>query len=266
MSLLLVIVIPVIGLAIFIVMRRAIPLFRAMQTKLDRLNLVLRESLTGIRVIRSFNRESYEQGRFDVASRDVSSTALKVNRIMAVLMPLMIFIMNITTLLIVWYGGKRIDAGSMNIGNLIAFIQYASQIMFSLVMFSMMFAMVPRAATSAGRINQMLAIQPTITDNGIAASILRQQSETGGDRRGEVEFKDVTFYYPGVGTGGIMDFGDAVSFLMAGAAAVQVGTATFLDPFAIPKIIKGIAGWMDERGVSKIDDIIGTARGQDRAH
>ncbi|KKC46639.1 multidrug ABC transporter ATP-binding protein [Paenibacillus sp. D9] len=195
LSLLLVVVIPVIGLTIFAVMRKAIPLFRAMQVKLDKLNLVLREGLTGIRVIRSFNRGEYEQGRFDSASRDLADTALRVNRMMAILMPTMMLIMNLTTVLIVWFGAKRIDAGDMNIGSLIAFIQYASQIMFSLVMMSMMFAMVPRAATSAARINEMLDIAPTITDGQAKPS--PAASPRTGAARGEVEFREVSFHYPG---------------------------------------------------------------------
>ncbi|MGU3472754.1 ABC transporter ATP-binding protein [Paenibacillus sp. D51F] len=219
LSLLLVAVIPVIGLTIFAVMRKAIPLFRAMQVKLDKLNLVLREGLTGIRVIRSFNREDYEQGRFDTASRDLADTALRVNRMMAILMPTMMLIMNLTTVLIVWFGAKRIDAGDMNIGSLIAFIQYASQIMFSLVMMSMMFAMVPRATTSAARINEMLDIAPTITD-GQAAKPSSAASPSAGAARGEVEFREVSFHYPGAERPAL----DRVSFMAkAGETTAVIG-------------------------------------------
>jgi ATP-binding cassette subfamily B multidrug efflux pump len=189
LSRLLVIALPLIGAAVLIFIRKGMPLYKAMQQKLDKLNLVLRENLTGIRVIRAFNRVDYEKERFNQANLDLTDTAIKVNRIMAALMPLMILIMNITTIAIVWFGAMRIDSGAMQVGSLMAFIQYAMQIMFSLVMLSMMFVMIPRAEVSAVRINEVLQTRPDIVDP--------EQAEIPCGLKGHLEFKDVSFSYPG---------------------------------------------------------------------
>ncbi|MGV3465056.1 MAG: ABC transporter ATP-binding protein [Heyndrickxia sp.] len=189
LSLVLVVSMPVLFIAIILVQRKGIPLFKAMQKKLDKLNLVLRENLTGIRVIRSFNRIDYEKKRFDDANADLTQTAIKVNKIMATLMPIMMLVLNFSTIAIIWFGGIRIDHGNMQVGDLMAFIQYAMQIMFSLIMLSMMFIMIPRASVSAVRINEVLDIKPNIVD---AENV---QEATG--KRGYIEFQNVTFSYPG---------------------------------------------------------------------
>jgi ATP-binding cassette subfamily B protein len=189
LSLVLVFVLPILAALIFFVSRKGIPYFNAMQVKLDNLNQVVREQLTGIRVIRSFNRDDYEINRFNTANLDLTDTALKVNRIMAFLMPGMMLIMNISIVAIVWFGSIRIDNMSMQVGDLMAFIQYAMQIMMSLVMVSFMFVIVPRGAVSAARINEVLEIKPIIKDNEL-------NKESTNDN-GVVEFKNVTFSYPG---------------------------------------------------------------------
>ncbi|MCQ4088049.1 ABC transporter ATP-binding protein [Saccharibacillus sp. JS10] len=188
LSLVLVVVIPVLALLILVLGRSALPLFKAMQKKIDKLNLVLRENLTGIRVIRAFGRENSERQRFDHASRDLMDTAIKVNKIMAAMMPAMMLILNFSTIAIIWYGSIRIDAGEMQLGNLIAFIQYAMQILFSLIMVSIIFVMVPRASVSAGRINEVLDAVPDITDSASPTSVSQQ---------GHLEFRDVSFTYQG---------------------------------------------------------------------
>jgi len=189
LSLVLVVAIPILAAAIYVVAIKGVPLFKAMQVKLDKLNLVLRENLTGIRVIRAFNRIDHENMRFNEANRDLTGTAIKVNKIMAALMPIIMLVMNFTTIAIVWFGGIRVDRGDMHVGDMMAFILYAMQIMFSLVMVSFMFVMVPRAEASAVRINEVLDTVPEIKDPAEAKS---------ADRiRGFVEFKDVTFSYPG---------------------------------------------------------------------
>lgn len=189
LTLILVVVLPIIALLIGIIAKKGMPLFKAMQVKLDKLNLVLREGLTGIRVVRAFNRVDHEKGRFENANADLMNNAIKVNKIMAALMPLMMLIMNFTTIAIIWFGGLRIDASKMQVGSLMAFIQYAMQIMFSLIMVSMIFVLIPRASASAVRINEVLDIEPEIID---APSVKEADSESGF-----VEFKDVTFSYPG---------------------------------------------------------------------
>ncbi len=182
-------VIPIVILAIVVIMARAIPLFRIMQVKIDKLNLVLDEGLTGVRVIRAFDRIGHEKERFDEANLDLTDTAIKVNRIVAALMPIMMLVMNLSTVVILWFGSIRIDSGDMKIGALIAFLQYAMQIMFSLLMVSMMFIMLPRAQASAVRINEVLAMEPEIND--------AEQVRRADEQRGYVEFQDVTFSYPG---------------------------------------------------------------------
>lgn len=190
LSLVLVVAVPVLVLTIVLVARKGIPLFRVIQKKLDKLNLVLREGLTGIRVVRSFGRIGHEQARFAEASRDLTETSVRVNQIMAVLWPLMMLIMNFSSVAIIWFGGLRVSHGHMEVGDLMAFLQYAMQIMFSMLMLSMMFVMVPRASASAVRINEVLDMSPVVND---APHALQARSS----ERGVVEFDDVIFSYPG---------------------------------------------------------------------
>ncbi len=192
LSLIIVVVVPVLAGAIAIIAGKGMPLFKAMQVRLDKLNRVLRENLTGIRVIRSFNRIEHEQKRFNEANFDLTQTAIKVNKIMAAMMPIMMLVMNFSTIAIVWFGGIRIKNGYMEVGDLMAFIQYAMQIMFSLIMVSVIFVMVPRASASATRINEVLDMEPQIVDPARAVS-----SAKAGRQRGYLEFRDVTFSYPG---------------------------------------------------------------------
>lgn len=189
LSLSLLVVVPLLAGVIALIASKGMPLFKAMQQKLDRLNRVSREGLTGIRVIRAFNRTAYEEERFDEANRDLTSTAIRVHQIMAYMMPAMMLTLNLTTVAILWFGGIRIDQGHMQVGNLMAFIQYVIQIMFSLMMLSMMFVMIPRAAVSAARISEVLDTEPQIHDP--------DRPIEPAERRGVVEFKNVTFYYPG---------------------------------------------------------------------
>ena len=181
--------IPIIAAIIILVASRGLPLFRAIQAKIDRINLVMREGLTGVRVVRAFDRGDQEKKRFDQANRDLTATAIKVNRLMAVLFPLMMLVMNFTTIAIIWFGAKRIDIGEMQVGSLMAFLQYAMQIMFSVLMVSFLFIMLPRASASAGRIHEVLAIEPEIRDTATP-----RRAE---DERGFIEFRNVTFSYPG---------------------------------------------------------------------
>jgi ATP-binding cassette subfamily B protein len=189
LSWILVVDIPVLVAAILILMSRAIPLFRLIQVKLDKLNLILDEGLTGVRVVRAFDRQKYEEQRFDVANRDLTDISIRVNRIVAVLMPLMMFILNVSSIGILWFGSIRINNGDLQVGAMIAFLQYAMQILFALLMISMMFIMLPRSAASATRINEVLEIEPEIND----AEHVKRADEV----RGYVEFDDVTFSYPG---------------------------------------------------------------------
>ena len=184
-----VVAIPVMGIAIYLVMGNGLSLFRTMQQKVDRINRVLRENLTGVRVIRSFNRTPYEVGRFDQANLDLTDTSVRVFQLMAIMMPMVMLIMNLSTLAIVWFGGIQINNGTLQIGKMMAFIQYVMQIMFAVMMVSMMAFMIPRGQASALRINEVLAMNPEITDP--------EHPATPGTTKGQIEFRHVTFNYPG---------------------------------------------------------------------
>ncbi len=189
LSLVIVVVVPTMGLAIWLLMRQGFALFRSIQKKVDRLNLVLRENLTGVRVVRAFGRVSYEADRFDQANLDLTDTSVRVFQIMATLMPVVFLIMNLAMIAIVWFGADQINAGQLQLGNLMAFIQYVMQIMFAVMMVSMMLFMIPRAQASAVRIQEVLDLEPEFRDP--------ESPKASLPGPGTVEFRHVTFYYPG---------------------------------------------------------------------
>jgi len=205
LSLILVVILPILTMIILLVAKKGMSLFKSMQIKLDQLNLVLREYLTGIRVVRAFNREIYEKKRFHKANLDLTETAKKVNTLMAVLIPLMMLILNLAIVAIIWFGSIRINNDGMQVGDLMAFIQYASQIMFSLIMLSMMLIMLPRALVSAIRINEVLDVEPKIKDPVISKegkSEIENSLKSEGiikekGKRGYLEFDEVSFCYQG---------------------------------------------------------------------
>ncbi len=201
LSLLLVVIIPMMVLVIALVMTRAIPLFRAVQKKIDAINQVLRENLTGIRVIRAFVRTRYEEQRFAAVNADLADTQQSVARLLAIAMPALMFIVNLSSVGVVGYGGRLIDAGQMQIGTLAAFISYMMQILFSVLMAVMMIAMVPRAAASADRIVEVLDVEPAVTDPD-PAEAARARAAAGVEERTALgtpvlELRGVDFRYPG---------------------------------------------------------------------
>lgn len=168
----------------------AMPKFKQLQKLVDKINLVTREILTGLRVIRAFNTEKYEEEKFDNANKELTRISLFVNRLMVILNPFMILLLNFTTLAVIWIGAHKIDAGSLDIGNMMAFMQYAVQILFSFIMISMVFIIIPRASVSAGRIAEVIETLPEIVDP--------KNPETPDEKiKGLVEFKNVKFTYPG---------------------------------------------------------------------
>jgi len=181
--------VPVMGIFIGLVVRKAVPLFRAMQVKIDRINQVTRETLSGVRVIRAFDRTGYEERRFDEANADLTQTTLRVTRMFALMIPTLTAVLNLSMVAVMWFGSLRVANHGMPIGDLTAFLQYVMQILFAVVMATIMFVMVPRAAASSERIQQVLDTEPTITDPGSPV--------TGVPVRGVVEFEDVEFRYPG---------------------------------------------------------------------
>ncbi len=195
------IAIPVLAGVIAVIASRMIPIFRRIQSKVDRINLVLREKLVGIRVIRAFNMVEHEAQRFEDANVDLTDNYIKVNRIMAFMMPSIMLVMNFTSLAVLWFGGIFISKGNMDLGALSAFTQYAMQIMFSMLMLSLMFIMVPRAQAAAVRINEVLETLPEIND--------KEKVQDTFTKKGYVEFKDVTFTYQGAEQPALRD----ISFL-----------------------------------------------------
>ena len=181
-------------LLITVLMSVAMPKFKIMQTLVDKLNLVSREILTGVMPVRAFSRESFEEKRFDAASRELMGTQLFTNRAMVAMMPFMTLIMNGTSLLIVWFGGKAMDNGTMQVGEMIAFITYTMQIVMSFLMLAMVAVMLPRAGVAAERIDEVIRTRATINDPDEAAAKPAQEHENW---QGEVEFHDVSFRFPG---------------------------------------------------------------------
>jgi len=168
----------------------ALPKFTIIQSLLDRLNLVMRENLSGMMVIRAFNMQSFEETRFDKANKDVTSNFLFINRVMVIMMPLMMLVMNIVTLTILWVGAHQVAEANIQVGDMMAFMQYAMQILFAFLMLAMMFIMLPRAAVSGGRVADVLETEPVIKDP-------QEPRHFVEPFKGTVEFRNVSFRYPG---------------------------------------------------------------------
>ncbi|AEO38147.1 TPA: ABC transporter ATP-binding protein [Listeria monocytogenes] len=188
LSLIFVVVLPLLLLLVVILGGKAMPMFKSLQKKMDKLNRVIREGLTGIRVVRSFNRNEDELEKFEEANADYATTAIKVNRLLSLMSPLMMLLMNLTSIAIVWIGSIFIGNGDMQVGDLMAFIQYAMQIMMSFMMLSAVFIMIPRAGASAERINEVLDMN---------AEILNPENPKTSTPPAKLSFEHVTFRYEG---------------------------------------------------------------------
>lgn len=188
MAVLIVITLTVFIIAALVLSKKAIPLYTRLRIGMDEINRTLRERITGVRVIRAFNREGFEEGRTDKTFSSYSETAIRVNKIFAVLMPIVLTVINLCTLGIIWFGGKRVTAGFMQIGDIMALVEYALLIFWNLVMGVMLMMMFPRAMTSAARINEVLSTEPEITD-GLCKFPTQEISVPA------MEFRDVTFGY-----------------------------------------------------------------------
>lgn len=178
-------------LIVGVLMGITMPKFKRMQTLVDRLNLVSREILTGIPVIRAFSREKFEEKRFEGANRDLMKTQLFTSRVMSMMMPLMMMIMNCITVMIVWFGAKGVDMGNLQVGDMMAFITYTMQIVMAFLMITMVSVMLPRAGVAANRIDEVIRTEETITDPK------EPQDDRKQEWKGEVSFEDVSFQYPG---------------------------------------------------------------------
>jgi ATP-binding cassette subfamily B protein len=181
--------VPVLLIAVSVIIVRMVPLFRMMQERIDRVNRVLREQLTGIRVVRAFVREKVETDRFTVANDEVTDTAIRAGRLFALMFPIVMLVLNVSSVAVIWFGAFRVADGSMQIGTLTAFLQYLMQILMGVMMSTMMAVLVPRAAVCADRIGQVLGTEPSVA---VPAAPVTEVSA-----KGTVEFVGVGFSYPG---------------------------------------------------------------------
>ncbi|MEU4688213.1 ABC transporter ATP-binding protein [Actinoplanes sp. NPDC023714] len=189
LSSLLLVIVPLLITVVGFIISRMRPLFRLMQERLDRVNQVMREQITGIRVIRAFVRDDHERERYGVANDDLTDVSLRVGRIMALMFPTVMLIVNLSSVAVVWFGGHRIDSGGMQVGELTAFISYLMQILMSIMMATFMFMMIPRAEVCAERIKEVVDTDTSVTPPATPVTTLA--------RHGELELRDVDFRYPG---------------------------------------------------------------------
>ncbi len=189
LSWILVVIMPILVAVVALLLIKAVPYFTSMQIKLDKLNLILDENLTGVRVVRAFNRIKHEEKRFDIASYDVTDTAIKVNQLVAFMMPTMMLLINMSSVAIVWFGSLRVAEGTLQTGAMFAFLQYIMQILIALLMLAMIFILVPRAEASAQRINEIFDLDPEISD--------AKKTKQIPQGKASVEFKNVSFAYHG---------------------------------------------------------------------
>ena len=189
LSLLLVVAVPLMAAIVLTMLFLAVPLFQSMQVKIDRINQVLREQITGVRVIRAFVRGGYEERRFATANADLTANALRVNRLFVLAMPVLMGIMNLSSVAVLWFGGHLVDSGQMPIGNLTAFLAYILQILMSVLLAVMMVILVPRAEASAERVEAVVRVEPSI--------VTPEHPLRPARLKGVVEFRQVSFGYPG---------------------------------------------------------------------
>lgn len=244
--------IPFIAITIITILKIGYPLFQGVQKRLDRLNLVFRENLTGMRVVRAFTKGVEERIRLRKANADLTDITIKVNRLMAFAMPLMMLLMNLTVVFVIWFGGLRINSGNMQIGELMAYIQYVMLIMFALMMASMMFVILPRASVSANRIQDVLKLERTLPKEGSKAANLQ---------KGLLEFKDVTFYYPGAVAPALKDINFTIKpgEITAIIGGTGSGKSTLIN--LIPRFFEITSGEICINGVNSKEMTVEEARG-----
>lgn len=214
LSLILMVAVPLLGLIVGLIMARTIPLFGAMQRQVDRVNGILREQIEGVRTIRAFVRDGHERRRFGVANDELTDTGLQIGRLRALMMPSAGLVMQLTSIAMVWFAAHRIGDGQMEVGSLIAFISYIAQVLISVMIASMLFAMAPRALVSGARIREILATVPTVNAPASPARLPPGPLP--------VEFRNVTFAYPGAESAVLRD----VSFRIAPGETVAMIGAT----------------------------------------
>jgi ATP-binding cassette subfamily B multidrug efflux pump len=253
LSTLLVVVVPALALSVGLVIRKMRPLFRQMQKKIDNINRIMREQITGIRVIRAFVKEGYERQRFGVANRDNMTTAIAVGRLMSLMFPIVMLTMNVSLVAATWFGGYRIGNGSMQVGTLVAFQSYLIQILMSVMMATFMFMLFPRAEVAAERITEVLDTVPSV--------VAPAEAERHDVAAGHVELRGVSFAYPGAeedvlhGVDLVAQPGETTAII----GSTGSGKSTLLN--LIPRLIDATGGSvrLDGRDVRELvpDDVWG---------
>ncbi|MFU8852105.1 ABC transporter ATP-binding protein [Micromonospora sp. SL1-18] len=245
LSWLMLVSVPVLAIALGLLIRKMVPTFRLMQTRIDTVNRVLREQITGIRVVRAFVREPYETERFGVANADLTATALRIGRLQALIFPLVMLVLNISGVAVLWFGAGRVDSGQIEIGALTAFLQYLMQILMAVMMATFMLMMVPRAAVCAERIVDVLDTESSV------APAARPVTEVSG--RGELELRGVSFQYPGANAPVLHDisFRAEPGRTTAIIGSTGAGKTTLLT--LIPRLVDPTAGAVLVDGVDVRD-------------
>lgn len=245
LSWLVAVAVPLLALAIALIIRRMIPLFRAMQTRIDTVNRVMREQITGIRVVRAFVREEHERDRFAVANDQLTEVGLGIGRLMALMFPIVVLIMNLSTTAVIWFGGHRVDAGEMPVGALFAYMSYLIQILMSVMMATMVATMVPRAAVSADRIGEVLSTSSSV--------VAPQRPVAPVGRTGLVELDGVEFTYPGADVPVLQDisFTARPGTVTAVIGSTGSGKTTLVN--LLPRLFDATAGQVRLDGVDVRD-------------
>jgi ATP-binding cassette subfamily B multidrug efflux pump len=241
LSWLIVVAVVLLGIIIGSLVIQMTPLFKAMQTKIDTLNRVLREQISGLRVIRAFVREPTEAARFDVANYDLTDTATRVGRRMMTMFPAVMFVMNISSVAVMWFGAFRVEAGALQVGQLTAYLQYLMQILFSVMMATIMLMIAPRAAVSAGRINEVLATDSTVVPPINPVTTLARHSE--------VRFENVAFSYPGAEQPVLSELNFSVRPGQTTAIIGSTGAGKTTLVNLVPRLFDATAGTVSVDGV-----------------
>ena len=239
---LLLVVIPILVTTVALIARKLAPLFRQMQKRIDRVNTVLREQITGIRVVRAFVRDTYEHRRFEKANDELTRTSISIGRLMALMFPTVMLVMNLSSAAVLWFGGQRIDGGDMHVGALTAFLTYIMQILMAVMMAVMMFVLLPRAAVSAERIQEVLRTRTTVVPP--SKGIVDMPSP------GTVEFREVEFKYPGAQAPVLRDISFTVhpGETLAIIGSTGAGKTTLIQ--LIPRLFDASSGQVSIGGVN----------------
>lgn len=245
LSWLVLLVVPVLGLAIGFIVTRMIPSFALMQVRIDEVNRLLREQITGVRVVRAFVREPHETARFAAANEDLTEVSIRAGRWLAGMFPTVMLVANVATVGVLWFGGHRVEAGTMNIGDLTAYISYLMQIVMSVMMATFMMMMIPRAAVCADRIAEVLETDSSVVPSATPVTTLAE--------RGTLRFEDVEFSYPGAGAPVVrrVSFEASPGMTVAIIGSTGAGKSTMIN--LVPRLFDATAGRVVVDGVDVRD-------------